>query len=52
MSEERLINNLANSVSQVSRYDIAERATDNFRRADADYGQWLEAAVKERRGQS
>ncbi len=49
MSEEekaRLIDNLAGSLAQVSRDDIIARAIDNFRAADADYGDRLEAAVK------
>ncbi|WUJ31339.1 catalase [Streptomyces sp. NBC_00388] len=41
----RLVDNLAGFISQVSRDDIAERAVDNFRRADGDLGKRLEAAV-------
>ncbi|MCB5908777.1 catalase [Streptomyces pinistramenti] len=48
--KERLINNLAGSISQVSRDDIAQRAIENFRKADADYGKRLEAAVQALRG--
>ncbi|WP_432095043.1 catalase [Streptomyces sp. bgisy100] len=47
---ERLIANLAGFIAQVSRDDIAERAIDNFRRADEDYGKRLEAAVRALRG--
>jgi catalase len=47
---ERLINNLAGSISQVSREDIAQRAIENFRKADTDYGKRLEAAVQALRG--
>jgi catalase len=43
---ERLINNLAGFISQVSRDDIAERAIENFRRADEDYGKRLQVAVQ------
>jgi len=53
MSEDekkRLINNLAGSISQVSREDIAKRAIENFRQADEDYGRRLEAAVQALRG--
>ncbi|MER5973727.1 catalase [Streptomyces sp. NPDC002055] len=47
---ERLIANLAGFIAQVSRDDIAERAIDNFRQADEDYGKRLEAAVRALRG--
>jgi catalase len=42
----RLVDNLAGFISQVSRDDIAERAINNFRQADADFGKRLEAAVQ------
>ncbi|NUU25612.1 MAG: catalase [Streptomycetaceae bacterium] len=45
----RLIDNLAGFIAQVSRDDIVARAIANFRAADADYGDRLEAAVKELR---
>ncbi len=48
--QERLIANLAGFISQVSREDIAERAIENFRRADDDYGKRLQAAVQALRG--
>ncbi|MEC4018320.1 catalase [Streptomyces sp. H27-D2] len=48
--KDRLIANLAGFISQVSRDDIAKRAIDNFRQADADYGKRLEAAVQALRG--
>jgi catalase len=48
--KERLINNLAGSIAGVSRDDIAERAIDNFRQADGDFGKRLEAAVQALRG--
>ncbi|WP_165986119.1 catalase [Streptomyces sp. YIM 98790] len=53
MAEEekgRLIENLAGSLAQVTREDIIDRAIDNFRRADEDYGKRLEAAVQALRG--
>ena len=53
MSEDekaRLIENLAGNIAGVSRDDIAERAIDNFRRADGDFGKRLEAAVQALRG--
>ncbi|MFI9547988.1 catalase-related domain-containing protein [Streptomyces sp. NPDC052016] len=48
--KERLINNLADSIAGVSRDDIAERAIDNFRQADGDFGKRLDAAVQALRG--
>ncbi|MGI5348960.1 catalase [Streptomyces sp. CA-250714] len=53
MSEDekaRLIDNLANAIAGVSRDDIAQRAIENFRKADPDYGKRLEAAVQALRG--
>jgi catalase len=53
MSEEerqRLIDNLADSIAQVSRDDIAQRAIANFRSADEDFGKRLDAAVQVLRG--
>ncbi|ONK11515.1 catalase [Streptomyces sp. MP131-18] len=48
--KDRLIENLAGFISQVSRDDIAERAIENFRKADEDYGKRLQAAVQALRG--
>ncbi|MEU6575438.1 catalase-related domain-containing protein, partial [Streptomyces sp. NPDC046805] len=48
--KERLIDNLAGFIAKVSRDDIAERAIDNFRQADSDFGKRLEAAVQALRG--
>jgi len=52
MKEEerrRLVANLAASLAQVSRFDIAERSIAQFRAADPEYGARVEAAVKELR---
>lgn len=52
MSDEerdRLIVNIAGSLAGVSRDDIIERAINNFRQADADFGKRLEVAVADRR---
>jgi catalase len=46
----RLIDNLAGFIAKVSRDDIAERAINNFRQADGDFGKRLEAAVQALRG--
>lgn len=48
-AQERLINNIAGSLAQVSREDIIDRAVASFRNADATYGARVEAAVKELR---
>lgn len=42
----RLVANLAGFIAKVSRDDIAERAINNFRQADEDFGKRLEAAVQ------
>ncbi|GAB3238847.1 catalase [Glycomyces halotolerans] len=47
--KDRLIANLAGSISQVSRDDIAERAIANFAKADEDFGKRLTVAVAELR---
>ncbi|WP_110946222.1 catalase [Streptomyces avicenniae] len=44
--KDRLIENLAGSIAAVSRDDIAERAIENFRKADEDYGKRLQTAVQ------
>ena len=51
---QRLVTNLADSLAAVSpgRDDIVERALGNFREADADLGDLLDTAVKQRRGAS
>ena len=48
-ARNRLVNNIADSLSQVSREDIIERAIEHFHRADPEYGAGVEAAVKARR---
>ncbi|WP_326598910.1 catalase [Streptomyces sp. NBC_01803] len=48
--KDRLIENLAGFIAKVSRDDIAERAVENFREADEDYGKRLTAAVQALRG--
>lgn len=53
MSEDektRLVVDLSGFTAKVSRDDIAERAINNFRQADADFGERLEAAVQALRG--
>ncbi len=48
--KDRLIENLAGFIAKVSRDDIAERAIENFRKADEDYGKRLSSAVQALRG--
>ena len=48
-AKQRLVSNIAKSLSQVSRDDIVERAVANFREADPDYGERVAALVKELR---
>jgi catalase len=50
-AQERLVDNIAGSLSRVSRDVIVERAIANFRAADPDYGARVEARVKELRAQ-
>ena len=47
--QQRLVANLAGSLSQVSRDDIITRSIAHFRAADPTYGDRVEAAVKELR---
>ena len=52
MSEEekqRLIENIATSLSQVSREDIIERSVGHFRSADSEFGARLAASLAQRR---
>lgn len=48
--KSRLIENLSGFIAKVSRDDIVERAINNFRQADGDFGKRLEAAVQALRG--
>ncbi|WNI17908.1 catalase [Actinacidiphila sp. ITFR-21] len=45
-AKSRLIENLAGFIAKASRDDIVERAVNNFRQADTDYGKRLDAAVQ------
>jgi len=47
--KQRLVGNLAASLSQVSKQDIVERSVANFRSADPEYGDRVAKAVAERR---
>lgn len=48
-AKARLVANIAKSLSQVSRDDIAERSVAHFRKADAEYGERVSEAVAELR---
>ncbi|MCX4241993.1 catalase [Paraliomyxa miuraensis] len=43
--QQRLVDNIAGGLSQVSRADVIERSIDHFRRADEDFGRRLTEAV-------
>jgi catalase len=46
---QRLIDNIAGSLAQVSRQDVIDRSIEHFRKADAEYGKRLAEAVVRRR---
>jgi catalase len=48
-SKQRLVDAIADGLSQVSKDDIIERSLGHFRAADPDYGARVEQAVKQRR---
>ena len=48
-AKQRLVDNIAGSLAQVSRDDVIARSIDHFRSADPEYGARVEAGVKERR---
>jgi catalase len=47
--KQRLIDNIASSLSQVSRDDIIERSVGHFRNADSEFGARLVASLAQRR---
>jgi len=49
VEKERLVANVAASLSKVSRPDVIERSIANFRNADPEYGDHIEKAVSPRR---
>jgi catalase len=48
-AQQRLVDNIAGSLAQVSREDIIARALENFRRADAGFGARLAEGIAARR---
>ena len=51
-AQQRLVENIAGSLAQVSRDDIVARSIQHFRRADVEFGRRLAEAVAARRPQS
>jgi catalase len=49
VGQQRLVENIAGSLSQVSKEDIIERSLSYFRRADAEFGRRLTDAITARR---
>ncbi len=47
-ARKRLVENIAGSLAQVSRKDVVERSIADFRKADAEYGERVAAAVARR----
>jgi catalase len=48
-AQQRLVDNIAGSLAQVSREDIIERSIEHFRKADPTYGQRIADGVAARR---
>jgi catalase len=49
-AQQRLVDNIAGSLAQVSRDDIIERSVEHFRRADAEYARRVAEGIAARRG--
>ena len=49
-AQQRLVDNIAGSLAQVSRDDIIERSIGHFRRADKTFGQRIADGVAAKRG--
>lgn len=47
--QQRLVDNIAGTLAQVFRYDIITRSIEHFRKADAELGRRLTAAVAAQR---
>jgi catalase len=50
--KSRLVNNIAASLSRVSKRDIIERSVANFRNADAEYGERVARAIRDASSQA
>lgn len=51
-AKQRIVDNIATGLAQVSKDDIVERSIEHSHNADADYGARVEQAMKERRRES
>jgi catalase len=51
-AQQRLVDNIAGSLAQVSRDDIIARSIEHFRKADVEFGRRLEEGVAARRAAS
>jgi catalase len=51
-AQQRLVDNIAGSLAQVSREDIIARSIEHFRKADADFGRRIAEGVAARRPQA
>jgi catalase len=49
-AQQRLVNNIAGSLAQVSREDIITRSVEHFRKADADLGRRIAESIDARQG--
>ena len=48
-AQQRLVDNIAGSLAQVSRDDIITRSVEHFRRADAEFGRRVAEGIAARR---
>ena len=51
-AQQRLVDNIAGSLAQVSREDIIARSVEHFRKADAEFGRRVAEGVSHRRSAS
>ena len=49
-AQQRLVDNIADSLAQVSRVDIIERSVGHFSKADAEFGRRVAEGIQSRRG--
>ncbi len=48
-ARQRLVDNVAGSLAQVSREDVIARSIEHFRRADAEFGARIAEGIAQRR---
>ena len=51
-AQQRLVDNIAGSLAQVSRDDIISRSIEHFRKADAEFGRRVADGVAARKPQT